>query len=165
MLHLVVGGIKVGSCGAAMKRQLSFLSDAGLWNERVLTKNVYKLHISAAVHWAHLNMAQSRLMSQYQSGSWMKVKVVKWCFKKWNEHIPMYHKQCRVMHKSNGLGPLNNLWKGLRIIACSRKQNKNKGSNDQFQCFYKRASVTSGSFSRKQLLYRETKTFIRIVKS
>ena len=29
---------------------------------------------------------QSRLMSLYQSGSWMKVKVVRWCFKRWNQH-------------------------------------------------------------------------------
>ena len=26
---------------------------------------------------------QSRLISKYQSGSWMNVKVVKWCWKKW----------------------------------------------------------------------------------
>ena len=44
---------------------------------------------------------QSRLMSWYESCRWVKVKVIKWCQKKWNEHNLMYicHKQCEIMHK------------------------------------------------------------------
>ena len=52
----------------------------------------------------------------------MKVKVAKWCRKKWNEHNLMYiyHKQCETKQKnqwnsSNGQlhwFPIDNLWKG-----------------------------------------------------
>ena len=46
-------------------------------------------------------MTQSRLMSWYESCRWAKVKVVKWCRKKRNEHNLMYicHQQCEIMHK------------------------------------------------------------------
>ena len=49
----------------------------------------------------------------------MKVKVVKWCRKKWNEHnmIYIYHKQCEIKiqwNSSNGQlhwFPIDSLWK------------------------------------------------------
>ena len=58
---------------------------------------------------------QSRLMSWYEYWKWVKVKVVKWCQKKWNEHNLMYicHKQCEIMQK-------------IRRIS----------SNGQFHCFH-----------------------------
>ena len=47
------------------------------------------------------SMTQFRLMSWYESFRWVKVKVLKWCWKKWNKHNLMYicHKQCEIMHK------------------------------------------------------------------
>ena len=58
---------------------------------------------------------QSRLMSWYESCKWVKVKVVKWCQKKWNEHNLMYicHKQCEIMHNI-----------------------QRNSSNGQFHCFH-----------------------------
>ena len=44
---------------------------------------------------------QSQLVWSFESQSWVKVKVVKWCRKKWNEHNLMwiYHKQCEILQK------------------------------------------------------------------
>ena len=41
---------------------------------------------------------QSQLVWSFESQSWVKVRVVKWCRKKWNEHNLMYiyHKQCEI---------------------------------------------------------------------
>ena len=55
--------------------------------------------------------------SQYKPSFEFKsrVKVIKWCWKKWNEHNLMYicHKQCEIMHKI-----------------------QRKSSNGQFCCFH-----------------------------
>ena len=66
-------------------------------------------------------MTQSQLVWSFESQSWVKVKVVKWCRKKWNEHNLMYiyHKQCEIKQKnhwnsSNGQihwFPIDFLWK------------------------------------------------------
>ena len=69
----------------------------------------------------HVIKTQSQLVWPFESQSWVKVKVVKWCRKKWNEHnlIYIYHKQCEIMQKiqwnsSNGQlhwFPIDSLWK------------------------------------------------------
>ena len=61
------------------------------------------------------SMTASQLNPSYECGEGMKVKVVKWCWKKWNWPILMhiYDKQCEIMQK--------NQWKSPNI---------------QIQCFY-----------------------------
>ena len=68
---------------------------------------------------------RSRLMSWFQSRKWVKVKVVKLCFKKWNGHILMhiYHKQCEIIQKIR--------W---------------KSSNGQFHCFCKGNQLRSAKY-------------------
>ena len=67
-----------------------------------------------------------------QSRSWTKMKVVKWCWNKWNGHIlvHIYHKQCEFIQKIR--------W---------------KGSNGQLQWFNK---ATSGALCWKR--QKNTKT-------
>ena len=67
------------------------------------------------------NKTQSQLVWSFESQSRVKVKVVKWCRKKWFDHNLMYiyHKQCEIMQKnqwntSNGQlywYPFDFLWK------------------------------------------------------
>ena len=49
-----------------------------------------------------LVMTASQLNPSYECGEGMKVKVVKWCLKKWNWPILMhiYDKQCEIMQKN-----------------------------------------------------------------
>ena len=64
---------------------------------------------------------QSQLVWSFESQNWVKVKVVTWCWKKWNKHNLMYiyHKQCEIKQKiqwnsSNGQlhwFPIDSLWK------------------------------------------------------
>ena len=67
-----------------------------------------------------------------QSQRWTKMKVVKWCWNKWNGHIlvHIYHKQCEFIQKIR--------W---------------KGSNGQLQWFNK---ATSGALCWKR--QKNTKT-------
>ena len=46
-------------------------------------------------------MTQSQLVWSFESQSRVKVKVVKWCRKKWFDHNLMYiyHKQCEILQK------------------------------------------------------------------
>ena len=84
-------------------------------------------------------MTDCELVWWKQSRSWTKVKVVKWCQKRWNWPILMYiyHKQCEIIQKIQ--------W---------------KGSNSQLQCFYNGRSLTDRSSLLKTLQTRETKTRI-----
>ena len=65
--------------------------------------------------YAYIYMTASQLNPSFECGEGMKVKVVKWCWKKWNWPILMhiYDKQCEIMQK--------NQWKSPNI---------------QIQCFY-----------------------------
>ena len=76
---------------------------------------VYPVSSNSVLRMACLLLTQSRLMSWYESCKWVKVKVVKWCQKKWNEHNLMYicHKQCEIMHNI-----------------------QRNSSNGQFHCFH-----------------------------
>ena len=64
--------------------------------------------------------AQLWLMSWYQSSSWIKVKMFKWCRKKWNEYNLMYVYLSRTMwnHKETS----QKLWNcpNSRYSRCSR---------------------------------------------
>ena len=46
---------------------------------------------------------QSQLVWSFESQNWVKVKVVTWCWKKWNKHNLMYiyHIQCEIMQKKS----------------------------------------------------------------
>ena len=59
---------------------------------------------------------RNRLRVAFESGKGGKAKMVKWCWKKWNEPILMhiYNKQCEIMQK-----------------------NRLKSSNGQIHCFCK----------------------------
>ena len=48
-------------------------------------------------------MSQSQLVWSFESQSRVKVKVVKWCRKKWFDHNQMYiyHKQCEILQKNH----------------------------------------------------------------
>ena len=48
-----------------------------------------------------LHRTQSQLVWSFESQSWVKVKVVKRCRKRWNEHNLMYinHKECEILQK------------------------------------------------------------------
>ena len=64
---------------------------------------------------------QSQLVWSFESQSRVKVKVVKWCRKKWFDHNLMYiyHKQCEILQKihrnSSNIQfqwfPIDSLWK------------------------------------------------------
>ena len=84
-------------------------------------------------------MTTSQINPSYECGKWMKVKVAKWCWKKWNGPILMhiYDKQYEIMQK--------NQWK------CP---------NFQTSCFYNGRSLTDRSSLLKTLKTRETKTWI-----
>ena len=68
---------------------------------------------------------QSQLVWSFESQSWVKVKVVKWCRKKWNEHNLMYiyHKECEILQKIHWNSsnvqfrwfPIDFLWKWSKI--------------------------------------------------
>ena len=47
--------------------------------------------------------SQSQLVWSFESQSRVKVKVVKWCRKKWFDHNQMYiyHKQCEILQKNH----------------------------------------------------------------
>ena len=47
-------------------------------------------------------MTRSHINPSYESGKWMKVKVAKWCCKKWNGPFLMhiYDKQCEIIQKN-----------------------------------------------------------------
>ena len=49
------------------------------------------------------NKTQSQLVWSFESQSRVKVKVVKWCRKKWFDHNQMYiyHKQCEILQKNH----------------------------------------------------------------
>ena len=78
----------------------------------------------------HLWLRQSQLVCSFESQSWVKVKVVKWCRKKWNEHNLMYiyHKQYEIKQKiqwnsSNGqlhLFPIDSLCKAMQTQTLKR---------------------------------------------
>ena len=53
--------------------------------------------------YAKYNMTQSQLVWSFESQSRVKVKVVKWCRKKWFDHNQMYiyHKQCEILQKNH----------------------------------------------------------------
>ena len=53
--------------------------------------------------WNVLHMSQSQLVWSFESQSRVKVKVVKWCRKKWFDHNQMYiyHKQCEILQKNH----------------------------------------------------------------
>ena len=72
--------------------------------------NSYHYHVFYCIY-----MTASQLNPSFECGEGMKVKVVKWCWKKWNWPILMhiYDKQCEIMQK--------NQWKSPNI---------------QIQCFY-----------------------------
>ena len=67
------------------------------------------------------NATQSQLVWSFKSQSWVKVKVVKLCWKKWNEYNLMYiyHKQCEILQKIHWNSsnvqfqwfPIDSLWK------------------------------------------------------
>ena len=50
-----------------------------------------------------IRMSQSQLVWSFESQSRVKVKVVKWCRKKWFDHNQMYiyHKQCEILQKNH----------------------------------------------------------------
>ena len=79
-----------------------------------------------------LLMTNSQIRDTLHCQSQTKVKVVKWCWNKWNGHIlvHIYHKQCEFIQKIR--------W---------------KGSNGQFQWFNK---ATSGALCWKR--QKNTKT-------
>ena len=59
-----------------------------IWRKKILPPETtlfiiiwYIFYLNVGVH-----TTQSRLMSWYDSHRWVKVKVVKWCQKTWNEH-------------------------------------------------------------------------------
>ena len=68
------------------------------------------------------NKTQSQLVWSFESQSRVKVKVVKWCRKKWFDHNLMYiyHKQCEILQKNHRNSsniqfqwfPIDSLWKG-----------------------------------------------------
>ena len=84
-------------------------------------------------------MTRSQINHSYESGGWMKVKVAKCCWKKWNGPFLMhiYDKQCEIMQK--------NQW---------------KGPNFQTWCFYNGRSLTDRSSLLKTPKTRETKMWI-----
>ena len=84
-------------------------------------------------------MPDCELVWWKQSRSLSKVKVVKWCQKRWNWPILMYiyHIQCEIIQKIQ--------W---------------KGSNSQLQCFYNGRLLTDRSSLLKTPETRETKTRI-----
>ena len=53
--------------------------------------------------WNFHHMSQSQLVWSFESQSRVKVKVVKWCRKKWFDHNQMYiyHKQCEILQKNH----------------------------------------------------------------
>ena len=59
-----------------------------------------------------LIMTTSQINPSYECGKWMKVKVAKWCWKKWNGPILMhiYDKQCEIMQKNQWKGPNFQTW-------------------------------------------------------
>ena len=89
------------------------------------------------VNWS--DRTRSQINHSYESGKWMKVKVAKCCWKKWNGPFLMhiYDKQCEIMQK--------NQW---------------KGPNFQTWCFYNGRSLTDRSSLLKTPKTRETKTWI-----
>jgi len=86
-----------------------------------------------------LIMTHCELVWWEQSRNWTKVKVVKWCQKRWNWPILMYiyHIQCEILQKIQ--------W---------------KGSNSQLQCFYNGRSLTDRSSLLKTQKTKGTKTWI-----
>ena len=84
-------------------------------------------------------MTRSQFNHSYESGKWMKVKVAKCCWKKWNGPFLMhiYDKQCEIMQKIQ--------W---------------KYSNDQLHRFYKGTLMTFWSSLLKTPKTRGTKTWI-----
>ena len=70
----------------------------------------------------------SRLMSWFQSRKWVKVKVVKLCFKKWNGHILMhiYHIQCEFIQKNQwkgSNGQIHRFCKGNQLRGAKNMEN------------------------------------------
>ena len=64
----------------------------------------HKLHVFLKVVLEiHLPTTRSQLVWSFESQSRVKVKVVKWCRKKWNDHNLMYiyHKQCEILQKKS----------------------------------------------------------------
>ena len=84
-------------------------------------------------------MTNSQIRDTLLCQSREKLKVVKWCQKRWNWPILMYiyHKQCEIIQKIQ--------W---------------KGSNSQLQCFYNGRLLTDRSSLLKTPETRETKTRI-----
>ena len=91
------------------------------------------------VRWKFSNRTRSQINHSYESGRWMKVKVAKCCWKKWNGPFLMhiYDKQCEIMQK--------NQW---------------KGPNFQTWCFYNGRSLTDRSSLLKTPKTRGAKTWI-----
>jgi len=86
-----------------------------IWSPQKLWEKTFEFFCFSIRFENSIHMTQSRLMSWYESCRWVKVKVVKWCRKKWNEHNLMYicHQQCEIMHKF-----------------------QRNSSNGQFDCFH-----------------------------
>ena len=54
-----------------------------------------------------MDLTTSQINPSYECRKWMKVKMAKWCWKKWNGPILMhiYDKQCEIMQKNQWKGP------------------------------------------------------------
>ena len=68
-------------------------------------------------HWADISLGHS--LRSYHHTRPMKVKVVKWCRKKWNEHnlMTIYHKQCEIKQKIQWNSSNGQLQPFMLIIA------------------------------------------------
>ena len=116
--------VKVQSAGIYMQTQ-SFLAQSIIHTQytvHIKMHPYFKKLLDLFFTWYILNlyMTRNRLRVAFESGKGVKVKVVKWCWKKWNGPILMHisAKQCEIMQK--------NQW---------------KGSNGQIHCFCKGKSA------------------------
>ena len=80
-----------------------------LWQQCVYSNNLLTkiLAWQAILYQRGINIvghkSQSQLVWSFESQSRVKVKVVKWCRKKWFDHNQMYiyHKQCEILQKNH----------------------------------------------------------------
>ena len=111
---------RVFSCRGRKERPWgrSFPCKSEVGAKRLLTLHASPPHPLKNVQILHKTRNQLRVAIECHKG--VKVKVVKWCWKKWNGPILMhiYAKQCEIMQK--------NQW---------------KGSNGQIHCFCKGKSA------------------------
>ena len=90
-----------------------------------------------------IEMSQSQLVWSFESQSRVKVKVVKWCRKKWNEHnlVYVYHKQWEIKQKFNetAQNSLISLWLSVEMVRKGPKLCKHK-------CFFLRLEADANAF-------------------